>query len=105
MKKTFYILSLIIMSLLSSGATVHGQTKQNDEKSSFDINPDGSYSGEFNSIIDETNNIGRLFFSKINGIKKVDDKTLLIIKRNGYMTYPIRIEVDRGRLCCSVLNE
>ena len=105
MKKTVYILSLIILSLLSLGATVQAQTKQNAEKSSFDINPDGSYSGEFKNLIDETNPNYKYFFSKINGTKKVDDKTLLIIKRNGYMTYPIRIEVDRGRLCCSVLKK
>ena len=103
MKKATYILSIIILSLLSVGATVQAQDAQKSDKNSFNLNPDGSYSGEFNSFIDETNNIGRLFFSKINGIKRVDDKTLLTIKRNGYLTYPIRIEVDRGRISCGVL--
>lgn len=103
MRKTFYILSLIILSLLSLETTVQAQTKQNAENASFDLNPDGSYSGEFRNIIDDTNPSQEYFFSKINGTKRVDDKTLMIIRRNGYITYPIRIEVDKGQISCGVL--
>lgn len=103
MKKSIYILTLIILSLLSMGATVQAQNAQKSNKDSFNFNPDGSYSGDFKNIIDLVPPNHLKYFNNINGIKRINDNTIMI-KPDGYTVSPIRIEVDKGRISCGIIG-
>lgn len=92
MKKSIYILSIIIMSLLSFGATAQAQIEQYSEDYQLDCYADYGISGDFAHLLKIEDY--RRFFTKVSSIKRVDEKTIIL---NPYGN-AIKVVIDKGRI-------
>lgn len=91
MKKSIYILTLIIISLLSFGATAQAQI----EELKLCIYPyDISVCGFLYEIVPQK------YLKDINGIKR-DNQSVIHLKNERDFYSKIRIETDKGRISCS----
>ena len=91
MKKATYILSIIILSLLSLGATAQTQ----NEELKLCIYPyDISVCGFLYEIVPQK------YLKDINGIKR-DNQSVIHLKNERDFYSKIRIETDKGRISCS----
>ena len=95
MKKSIYILSIIILSLLSVGATVQAQILESTESLRLSIYPsDLIVRGSFNI---KTDNPLEEYFVNIDGVIRIGDNSIKLKKK--YQPHArIRIEVNKGRL-------
>lgn len=95
MKKSIYILTLIIMSLLSMGVTVQAQILESTESLRLSIYPsDLIVRGSFNI---KTDNPLKDYFININGVIRIGDNSIKL-KKKDHLQAKIRIEVNKGRL-------
>ena len=91
MKKSIYILSIIILSLLSMGATVQAQNKE----LKLCIYPyDISVCGFLSEIVPQQ------YLKDINGIKRENLSEIHLKNKKDFYS-KIRIETDKGRISCS----
>lgn len=95
MKKSIYILTLIIMSLLSMGVTVQAQILESTESLRLSIYPsDLIVRGSFNI---KTDNPLKEYFVNIDGVIRIGDNSIKLKKKDKPHA-KIRIEVNKGRL-------
>lgn len=95
MKKSIYILTLIIISLLSMGATVQAQILESTESLRLSIYPsDLIVRGSFKI---KTDNPLKDYFININGVIRIGDNSIKL-KKKDHLQAKIRIEVNKGRL-------
>ena len=95
MKKSIYILSIIILSLLSVGATVQAQILEKYETKTLLIYPsDFIVEGSFKI---KTDNPLKDYFININGVIRIGDNSIKL-KKKDHLQAKIRIEVNKGRL-------
>ena len=95
MKKSIYILTLIILSLLSVGATVQAQILESTESLRLSIYPsDLIVRGSFNI---KTDNPLKEYFVNIDGVIRIGDNSIKLKKKDKPHA-KIRIEVNKGRL-------
>ena len=95
MKKSIYILTLIIMSLLSLGVTVQAQILESTESLRLSIYPsDLIVRGSFNI---KTDNPLKDYFININGVIRIGDNSIKL-KKKDHLQAKIRIEVNKGIL-------
>lgn len=92
MKKTFYILSLIIPFLLSLGATVQAQNEDDSDYYQLEFFADFGLSGDFSRLLKpaDYNN----YLKHVSQIKRVDDKTIILNPN----TNAIKVVIDKGRI-------
>lgn len=102
MKKSIYILTLIIISLLSFGATVQAQFLESTESLLLSIYPsDLIVRGSFNI---KTDNPLKEYFVNIDGVIRIGDNSIKLKKK--YQPHArIRIEVNKGRLNLSGISK
>lgn len=102
MKKSIYILTLIIISLLSMGATVQAQILESTESLRLSIYPsDLIVRGSFNI---KTDNPLKEYFVNIDGVIRIGDNSIKLKKK--YQPHArIRIEVNKGRLNLSGISK
>ncbi|MEE1062550.1 MAG: hypothetical protein UH071_02700 [Paludibacteraceae bacterium] len=102
MKKSIYILTLIIISLLSMGATVQAQFLESTESLRLSIYPsDLIVRGSFNI---KTDNPLKEYFVNIDGVIRIGDNSIKLKKK--YQPHArIRIEVNKGRLNLSGISK
>lgn len=107
MKKTFYILALMLSAFFSLSTTLFAQTPTSTQEFNFYVYPnDGAISGDMNFV---SSDVFRNYLYYVNSIKRVDDKTLILKSKD----YPgakikdteIRLQVDKGRLTLYRINE
>ena len=96
MKKSIYILTLIIMSLLSFGATAQTQ----NEELKLCIYP---YDVCVSDFLYETI-VPKKYRKDINGIKR-DNQSVINLKSKKDFYSKIRIETDKGRISCGYIKE
>lgn len=95
MKKSIYILTLIIISLLSMGATAQAQILESTESLRLSIYPsDLIVRGSFKI---KTDNSLKDYFININGVIRIGDNSIKL-KKKDHLQAKIRIEVNKGRL-------
>jgi hypothetical protein len=95
MKKATYILSIIILSLLSVGATVQAQILEKYETKTLLIYPsDFIVEGSFKI---KTDNPLKDYFININGVIRIGDNSIKL-KKKDQPRAKTRIEVNKGRL-------
>ena len=95
MKKSIYILTLIIISLLSLGATAQAQILESTESLRLSIYPsDLIVRGSFKI---KTDNSLKDYFININGVIRIGDNSIKL-KKKDHLQAKIRIEVNKGRL-------
>ena len=95
MKKSIYILTLILLNLLTFSSTVNAQILEKDDTITLDIHPDYlATHGSFNINFDNPLN---KYFVNINGVIRIDDKSIKL-KKKDQPHAKIRIEVNKGRL-------
>lgn len=95
MKKSIYILTLIIISLLSMGATVQAQILESTESLRLSIYPsDLIVRGSFNI---KTDNPLKEYFVNIDGVIRIGDNSIKL-KKKDQPRAKTRIEVNKGRL-------
>lgn len=95
MKKSIYILSIIILSLLSVGATVQAQILEKYETKTLLIYPsDFIVEGSFKI---QTDNPLKDYFININGVIRIGDNSIKL-KKKDHLQAKIRIEVNKGIL-------
>ena len=102
MKKATYILTIIILSLLSVGATVQAQILEKNDTKTLHILP-------FNYIVKgsfdtKTNNPLKKYFVNVNGAIRIDDNTIALKTKDQFYAQ-IKVEVDKGRLVLGGINE
>ena len=96
MKKATYILSIIILSLLSLETTVHAQILESTESLRLSIyqSDDFIVEGSFNI---KTDNPLEEYFVNINGVIRIGDNSIKL-KKKDQPRAKTRIEVNKGRL-------
>lgn len=95
MKKSIYILSIIIMSLLSMGVTVQAQILESTESLRLSIYPsDLIVRGSFNI---KTDNPLKEYFVNIDGVIRIGNNSIKL-KKKDHLQAKIRIEVNKGIL-------
>ena len=95
MKKSIYILTLIIISLLSFGATAQAQILEKYETKSLFIYPsDFIVEGSFKI---KTDNPLKDYFVNIDGVIRIGDNSIKL-KKKDQPRAKTRIEVNKGRL-------
>ena len=92
MKKTFYILSLIIPFLLSLGATVQAQNEDDSDYYQLEFFADFGLSGDFSCLLKPADY--NKYFKNVSQIKRVDDKTIILNPK----TNAIKVVIDKGRI-------
>lgn len=95
MKKATYILSIIILSLLSVGATVQAQILEKYETKTLLIYPsDFIVEGSFKI---KTDNPLKEYFVNIDGVIRIGNNSIKL-KKKDHLQAKIRIEVNKGIL-------
>lgn len=92
MKKTIYILSIIILSFLSMGAMVHAQNGNDPDDYQLEFFADFGLSGDFSCLLKPADY--NKYFKHVSQIKRVDDKTIILNPN----TNAIKIVIDKGRI-------
>lgn len=88
----------MLLSLMSTESQIQAQNSNINENYRPTLLAEGYLSGDIDKIISK--NDFKKYFKNINYIKRVDDRTLLL-KTSGYLSFPIRIEIDKGHISCS----
>ena len=102
MKKSIYILTLILLNLLTFSSTVNAQILEEDDTITLDIHPNYlATRGRFNINIDNPLN---KYFVNINGVIRIDDKSIKL-KKKDQPHARIRIQVNKGRLNLSGISK
>ena len=95
MKKSIYILTLILLNLLTFSSTVQAQILEKYETKTLLIYPsDFIVEGSFKI---KTNNPLKDYFININGVIRIGDNSIKL-KKKDHLQAKIRIEVNKGRL-------
>ncbi len=92
MKKTFYILSLIIPFLLSLGATVQAQNEDDSDYYQLEFFADFGLSGDFSRLLKPADY--NKYLKHVSQIKRVDDKTIILNPN----TNAIKVVIDKGHI-------
>ena len=102
MKKSIYILTLILLNLLTFSSTVNAQILEEDDTITLDIHPNYlATSGRFNI---KTDNPLKEYFVNIDGVIRIGDNSIKLKKK--YQPHArIRIEVNKGRLNLSGISK
>lgn len=107
MKKHFFLLHIVLLSLLPLGNTVKCQTPQTKDNYPLLVNPKEGYTNGDIYLFDESD--FKLYFNYIDNIKRLDDKTILL-KSKDYPGAPVkdtevRLVVDKGRISARKYNQ
>lgn len=91
MKKSIYILTLILLNLLTFSSTVNAQILEKKDTLNLD---DGSVNGSFDI---RTNNPLKKYLVNVNGIIQINDNTIALKTKDQFHAQ-IKIEVNKGKL-------
>ncbi len=102
MKIKLYILTLILLNLLTFSSTVNAQILEKNDTKTLHILP-------FNYIVKgsfdtKTNNPLKKYFVNVNGAIRIDDNTIALKTKDQFYAQ-IKVEVDKGRLVLGGINE
>lgn len=102
MKIKLYILTLILLNLLTFSSTVNAQILEKEDTKTLHILP-------FNYIVEgsfdtKTNNPLKKYFVNVNGAIRIDDNTIALKTKDQFYAQ-IKVEVDKGRLVLGGINE
>ena len=102
MKIKLYILTLILLNLLTFSSTVNAQILEKDDTKTLSILPfNYIVNGSFDII---TNNTLKKYFVNVNGAIRIDDNTIALKTKDQFYAQ-IKVEVDKGRLVLGGINE
>ncbi|MEE1176059.1 MAG: hypothetical protein U0K71_03550, partial [Paludibacteraceae bacterium] len=102
MKIKLYILTLILLNLLTFSSTVNAQILEKDDTKTLSILPfNYIVNGSFDII---TNNPLKKYFVNVNGAIRIDDNTIALKTKDQFYAQ-IKVEVDKGRLVLGGINE
>lgn len=102
MKIKLYILTLILLNLLTFSSTVNAQILEKDDTKTLSILPfNYIVNGSFDII---TNNSLKKYFVNVNGAIRIDDNTIALKTKDQFYAQ-IKVEVDKGRLVLGGINE
>ena len=102
MKIKLYILTLILLNLLTFSSTVNAQILEKDDTKTLHILPfNYIVKGSFDII---TNNPLKKYFVNVNGAIRIDDNTIALKTKDQFYAQ-IKVEVDKGRLVLGGINE